>query len=415
MHLGISILFFILINIAVLIYLYVFIVFIRYIIHIFRHLRPFSNWQNLNGLKINLIPPKSILNIASKRTIIFISFIVFVFNSSIYVNERTEWVNNKHAYLDAKEYYAVGNVLFKYRSALTNVFFPENKLLQPLEYLQRMITNQGLKLIPESDAEWAMWEFHFYQYLYIRRTHLPYESITIGNQIFKPSVVEMMETAYKALDDLRNKPMADKEFNEKEKYLAYPLIALFYSDGYIFKYGLKNGIHLMEAYFKDKQGPVNYKNIVLWMEDMQKEWNNHPKVLEYMKEHPKHELAHVTAILLNLRDIIEHKMYNGEYRCDDEWLAKKYKYWKRFNAEDSVRFKIPKKEQWTYHHIVNLKSSIISYTGVKLCGYERMYGDSMRDSSMKHIMKHQTEKLSNTNQLYLYAKNGLEKQNQENK
>ena len=64
---------------------------------------------------------------------------------------------------------------------------------------------------------------------------------------------------------------------------------------------------------------------------------------------------------------------------------------------------------------LNLNSSIISYTGIKLCGYERMYGDSMRDSSMKHIIKHQTEKLSNTNQLFLYAKNGIEKQNQENK
>lgn len=416
MDLIISILFFILINTAVLIYLYLFIIFIKYIIHVLKHIKPISSWQHFNSLKNNLIPEKSIFNIASKRAIIFISFIVFVLNSALYVKERTEWVNDKHAYLDAKEYYAVGNVLFKYRSALSNVLFPENKLLKPLEYLQRTITNQGLKLIPNSDAEWAMWEFHFYQYLYIRRTHLPLEHSTGTSQTLKPSVVEMMQTAYKSLDDLKNKPMLDKQFDEKEKYLAYSLIALFYNDGFIFKYSLEAGIHNKEAFYKDKKGLITLKNVVLWMENMKKEWITHPEVIKYMKEHPKHELAHITTILLNLRSIVEHQMYNGEYRCDDKWLAMKYKYWKQFNAEDSVRFKIPKKEQWTYHKIVNLKSKIISYTGVKLCGYKRMHGDYVRDHLIRktdYISRNQ--KLSNLFQLYPLAKNGIEKQIQENK
>ena len=147
--------------------------FVIWMIYIFIKNRKSSKGWFINGVKDIFIPPKSIFIVGTKRTIMLFFIGLLMINSAYWLKERYQWVNEKHAYLDAKEYYAVGNVLLFYRATLSSILSPENNLLRPMEWLQRAIVAKGTALIPKDDAEPAMWNYRFFWYLYARNTHLP--------------------------------------------------------------------------------------------------------------------------------------------------------------------------------------------------------------------------------------------------
>lgn len=463
MHLIGAFIFLILIVIAVMVYLYGAIIIVRYTAFFLRYLKPwvrltivgmfllitlldqtilvyvggiwllvwglyqlFKNRNSDKGwmrekLKNLIVPPLSILYVAPKKTITGLFLVLALINGAYWLQQRSEWVNADHAHLDAKEYYAVGNVLLVYRSTLSLILSPENTLLRPLEWLQRAIVAQGVSLIPKEDAEWAMWDFRFFHYLYIRNTHLPEESgllyhFTKKGGLYKPWVTEMMDDLYHGLDDLANKPMADRAFAEKEKYLAHPTMAMIYELGY-FSYYSRWDIGSAKLYVKDKEGIKPLQNVVVWMEKMEREWSQHPEALKEIKSNPRLEVAHQMTILFCLEEIQYNKMYQGTFRCNDPWLLKVYPASKRFNADTSPFHRVTKQEQDIYR-VVNDKIAILSSTAHEFCGYEVMTGDYMSDTIFGKTLKDSEQfplngELVDVYQLYSYAKRGIEQSKQQ--
>ena len=458
MHLIGAFIFLILIVIAVMVYLYGVILTVRYTAFFLRYLKPwvrltivgmflsvtmleltmftlfggiwllvwgiyqlFKNRNSEKGwmrekLKDLIIPPISILYVAPKKTIAVLFLALVFINGAYWLQQRSEWVNSDHAHLDAKEYYAVGNVLLVYRSTLSLILSPENTLLRPLEWLQRAIVTQGVSLIPKGDAEWAMWDFRFFHYLYIRNTHLPTEALNpLGKMVTydtytKPWITDMLDDLYRGLDDLANKPMADRTFAEKEKYLAYPTMAMIYELGYCSYYSLKeNGSFLVFVKHKDAIKPL--QNVVVWMEKMEREWSQHPKALKEIKSNPRLEVAHQMTILFCLQAIQYNKMYQGTFRCNDPWLLKVYPYSKQFNSEGSPFHRVTKQEQDIYF-VVIVKSEILSFTARKLCGYERLKGDHLHNLDGHEEFPLNGE-LVDMYHLYNYAKRGIEQSKQQ--
>lgn len=381
----------------------------------------YKNRNNEKGwlkekIKNLIIPPKEIFLVGSRKTVMLFVVGLFLINTSYWLKERAEWVNEKHAYLDAKEYYAVGNVLLFYRAISASILSPENNLLQPLEWLQRAIVSKGVSLIPKEDAEWAMWEYRFFWYLYIRNTHIPQQAhnllgkIVTYNTYMKPWITDMLDDIYRGLDDLANKSMKDAVF-ENEKYLAYPTLGMYYDFGYAAYYSKNlNASGSMYNFVKVKDAIIPLQNSVRWMEKMQSEWETHPEALKEINAKPRLQIAQQTTILLNLMHILNNKMYQGTFQCDDPWLLKVYPYSKAFNAKDAPLTKVSKEEQFIYT-VANRSLDMVSYTAHKLCGYRRLKGDSgyMAVDSFEH--RPLDGNIIDTYQLYYYAKKGLEEHN----
>ena len=368
----------------------------------------------INGVKDIFIPPKSMFIVGTKRTVMLFFIGLLMINSAFWIKERYEWVNEKHAYLDAKEYYAVGNVLLFYRAIFSPILSPENNLLRPMEQLQRAIVAKGTSLIPKDDAEPAMWNYRFFWYLYARNTHLPTQAPNpLGKLVtivvpLKPWIAQMWDNIYKDLDDLANKPMKDKVF-EEEKYLAYPLLAMYHIQGYVAShYSINYDNHgSMYNFVKHKDAITPLVNIVKWLEKLQSEWKAHPKAYKKIKSNPRLQLAHQVAILLHLAAILDNKMYQGTFRCDDPLLLKVYPYMEAFNAKDSPLYKVSKEEQWIYT-VANSELETVSYTANKLCGYKKFVKDDVEFWNEGHKDEPLDGNISNPSQLFFYAKRGIE-------
>ena len=370
----------------------------------------------INGVKDIFIPPKSMFIVGTKRTVMLFFIGLLMINSAFWIKERYVWVNEKHAYLDAKEYYAVGNVLLFYRAIFSSILSPENNLLRPMEQLQRAIVAKGTSLIPKDDAEPAMWNYRFFWYLYARNTHLPTQAPNpLGKLVtivvpLKPWIAQMWDNIYKDLDDLANKPMKDKVF-EEEKYLAYPLLDMYFDEGYISAYYSTkeepDGGGSLYNFVKYKDAIIPLVNIVKWSEKMQSEWKAHPKAYKKIKSNPRLQLAHQVAILLHLAAILDNKMYQGTFRCDDPLLLKVYPYMEAFNAKDSPLYKVSKEEQWIYT-VANSELETVSYTANKLCGYKKFVKDDVEFWNEGHKDEPLDGNISNPSQLFFYAKRGIE-------
>ena len=387
-----------------------------WMIYIFIKNRKSPKGWFINGVKDIFIPPKSIFIVGTKRTVMLFFIGLLMINSAFWIKERYEWVNEKHAYLDAKEYYAVGNVLLFYRAVLASVLSPENDLLRPMEWLQRAIVAKGTSLIPTNDAEPAMWNYRFFWYLYARKTHLPTQALNpLGKLVtivvpLKPWIAQMWDNMYKGLDDLANKPMKDKVF-EEEKYLAYPLLDMYFDEGYIPAYystkAEPDGGGSLYNFVKYKDAIIPLVNIVKWSEKMQSEWKSHPEAYKKIQANPRLQLAYQVAIQLHLAAILDNKMYQGTFRCDDPLLLKVYPYSEAFNAKDSPLYKVSEEEQWIYT-VANRQLETVSYTANKLCGYKRLKGYWPEGWVKDYKDTPLDRNITVVYQLYYYAKRGIE-------
>jgi hypothetical protein len=457
-------LFLVLIVITLMIYIYVAILVVRYTLFVFRYINPkvrnliiimfflvtlfketiftavgivwFVIWMIyiliknrkspkgwfINGVKDIFIPPKSMFIVGMKRTVMLFFVGLLMINSAFWIKERYKWVNDKHAYLDAKEYYAVGNVLLFYRALAATALSPENNLLRPLEWIERAIVAKGTSLIPKSDAEPAMWKYRFFWYLYVRNMHIPRQApnplgIIVTTVVpLKPWIAQMWDEIYRGLDDLANKQMRDKVF-KNDKYLAYPPLAMYYEEGnigahYSIDYNDEGSLY---NFVKYKEAIKPLINVVNWLEKTQSQWKEHPEIQKKIHSKPRIEIAQQASILLMLAEILDNKMYQGTFRCNDLLLSKVYVYSKAFNAKDAPLTKVPKEEQFIYT-VANRQLSMVSYSTYKLCGYERLKGDDHWDLGIESCKDSPLDgKDLDFFKLYYYAKRGIEQKNKQKK
>ena len=298
-----------------------------------------------------------------------------------YAYHRFEWTDvSKHAYLDAKEYFAVGLLLQNYQNAFTIITrSPNSTIATPMRVLQRCITKSGTALIPEKDGERDMWTYWFEIYPYIKNgMDLPKAKEVDGIRYVDPVIVENMNATWRIMQSFMTNTMADKEFEEKVKYLAMAPLAIWYQHGYIHgTYDLKIHFATRDMFRNDDENNeelARLKQIVTWLIELENIWPKFPEIQEYLQSNPKLEMGRLHALLLILKDISAHSIWNGRFSCDDEYFNLYFKYRAYFHsAESPIRF-VKGRERERYELMDNYYGDEIHTIGVDLCRFKRFEG-----------------------------------------
>lgn len=133
---------------------------------------------------------------------------ITLFFASVYIHQRIIWTGEDNANLNAKEYFVAGQPLNGIRQILCKYIHPENPTLLPLNLLQQLIYNQGVRYLPEDDGERGVWDdLWFYRY-YIDGMKKPY-----GTNSYKPShdMRRLLDRMYQSITIIATQPMADRQ------------------------------------------------------------------------------------------------------------------------------------------------------------------------------------------------------------
>ena len=128
----------------------------------------FLYFYSLYWLVSKIFRRKNIVSLKSpKGKKIF--FIFLLINFIIYAGQIKEWLSPRSAYPNAKVYYAVGNVVHFYRISFASFIAPDNPLIYPLVYPLKLVYVIGKTQLPDGDGEWAMWQYKWFLYPYIKK------------------------------------------------------------------------------------------------------------------------------------------------------------------------------------------------------------------------------------------------------
>lgn len=362
MHLLLSLFYLILVVLLVGGYSYLTIITFRYLKQIWRGIRK-RKWT----LK-TITPGKDCWSVSSSRLCV-IGCVCLLLATGLYLFERSRWINEDSAHLEAKKYFVVGIVLMDFRAVGHRIFYPERMIWKPAVWLQKLITFTGLRYIPEDDGERAVWAYHFVLAPYINRVHAPHNR----------AVYPLIDTSKYVLETLVTYPCADKNFNHKNKYIIYPLVSLYYQFSYKRRYFVKPSPKVYyEGLYKDPEQYNMLKQVVEWALTMESEWADHPKVVDHMKNKPMIELTHLVSVSLLLHDIILYQIHNLIFTCDDRHLDLYYEYVTRYRAEGSPYYRVDDQTQSRFDNPVIYHGAPINFFGHSLCGRPKLPAFNVR-------------------------------------
>jgi hypothetical protein len=255
------------------------------------------------------------------RKYLFAGIIIFfiLFNLSFYLNERRHWINNSHAHLQAKEYFVLGKVVFFYRKMLNIVVNTENPVMRPLNNLQELLYNKGVALIPEKDAERAVWKYHFFYYFYGKGFHLPDDDMPRKVEVISPKKVKLLDEIFATIEIMAIQPIVDSEIN-KMRHKSLPLLIMLYQQNQGNYYGNYPDPSRMDKLLKDK----NRFSRIPWLIDV---LNKNMMYLE-SNEDTRNEIStsdyqvlvyHYMSILSMTGDVIRSKFESNKFKCSDAY------------------------------------------------------------------------------------------------
>lgn len=289
-----------------------------------------------------------------------ISLVVVI---GLFVFERQRWIKQDSAYVDAKNYFVVGMVLMDLRTLGHVFFYPERVIWKPAVKLQEIISSSGKALIPRDDGEQGVWGYHFTLAPYINRIHAP-ETKDIN---------KLIKTSEFVLDHLGWSNIKDPNFSRYNKYIIYPLVALYYSFSYKAKYISKpSPSRYYDGLFRDKIQVEFLKKIVdasVHMEQSSKEFD---KVRMHIFERPELQLINLVSTALMAREILYYQIHNLEFTCDGKWLSIYYKYVDRYNTETSTLTGVDQDLKRSFDKALLYHGSRINFFGHALCGLPKL-------------------------------------------
>lgn len=350
-HFGLSLIYLLFVIALVTGYVCFFHIIYCYIIQIFIGLKKWQ-WNRYT------FQPKSHCFSISKRRLVTYVIACSVIAFGLYTYERKHWITSDSAHLDAKQYLVVGRVLIDFRSIGYRFIYPERLIWRPASLLQDLITTTGLNLIPESDGERGIWKYQFVLVPYINRLHLPHTK----------EVYRLIETSEEILETLLTKEIEDKDFDQKYKYITYPLVTLYYFYSYKSQYFLEPGPkRYYEGFYKD---PIQYEKLKLvvdWALQMEEEWARYPEVLDFMEQNPMIELSHIASVALLLQEILEYQIQHLLFTCDDKYLKLNWEAVTRYSADDSPYHEVGPDQGGRFKAPVIYHGTRINFFGHRLC------------------------------------------------
>jgi hypothetical protein len=264
-------------------------------------IREGNPWWALNELK-KFYRPKVYLRCAVIFTLL---------NLVILVNQRVEWMGDDNANLTAKEYYAAGQVLYFYRTVLADFVRPgKYRIFKPLDWLQRAIYDQGCRYLPDDDAEAAIWHDIWLVYPYSKRLLTP-RPIDVARNF--------LDEVWQNLETLATKPLRDRQMYLQHYLRNYAGMAHFYA--YTKHYYVDPGISVARRYVQRPEYIERDERLVGYLFELKEKWQKEPDLQRFIDGQPKVAVMRQVALLMQLVDIIDARVWSKTFNCDDPYFA----------------------------------------------------------------------------------------------
>lgn len=320
-------------------------------LHVFVVLSPFyliSKWRETRkegGEEHSLVR----FFITNKERIIYgillLFAIIFIFNFSVYIKHRINWMKDQNANFEAKEYYVVGQVVSGYRRSISSLLkHPDHYyILVPLNFWQKCIYDLGIKQLPEGDAEKAVWAEQWFVYFYSKRNQMArkpfrdrkieedhFESVdgTIlikeealeGEVQLKPKENDYMDLVWFCLETLATKDFTDKRMYEERALQIYSGLAHHYAfmmaQGYA-----KLDFNSRRIFVKMPEMTTRNEKLVGWLNELPQKWRSSEFATAINKQYPMLESMRQMALILTLMDIVDARIWARQFDCRDPYIA----------------------------------------------------------------------------------------------
>jgi hypothetical protein len=245
-----------------------------------------------------------------RKSLYRVAACVVLFYVGIYTHQRLVWMGNDNANLVAKEYFVAGQPLAGVRQVLCEFLNPESPVLVPLNSLQKMIYQRGIRYLPEDDGERGVWADLWFYYPYIRRMHKPY-----GTNDFEPAYAmrELLDGIYDALRLMATGPMADQQMEREKALWHMPRLALYfllYKGHYEDKrFGSGKG------FYNRKENVDKIAHLYQWIVELRQRWQMAGIYPEITKNSPKVEVTRQMLAIHLSGDLLYASIFTDEFSC----------------------------------------------------------------------------------------------------
>lgn len=301
-------------------------------------------------------------------------FATFTF---FYINQAIEYFGDDRAYPKAKAYKIVADlVMFHYDFFISsrNLYYRPIglKFIEPYQKIQKHLMQKGFVYIPKNDAERAIWRYEYFYSQYIRAMVAPidFEKLSpndlgyilrIGGHtaIYKPQARDMLKEVETLLDNLIDKPMKDKRYDEVERYMTTVLYTEWWNKFSYLHYTLgvrtvpetvtKEYNEVTTKWTDDKKYLQRLEKISLWLDVTKVKIDNSQ---ELQKEIKKHKLIYPDLMGLRVKfmsNLTYADMQYNEISCENKMLKKYFIYKTEFleYARTDMVFKgLSRRESW---------------------------------------------------------------------
>jgi len=326
----------------------------------------------------------------------------------------TDVTNTEFEHKEAREYYALGHLLLTYDMGLVTLFRnPDSIFLRPINSLQDTIIENAKENLPDNDGEIALYHYMFKLFPFMETHYDP-----------APSEAKKIEAlTYKVLKEFSILPIQDKEVREYSRYRLYPMAAEYFLFIQWEEYKTP-GKSMRKRHYSEKVYTSLYKDpfkikqledIGRWSLMHYEELKKYPKINRFIQKNPLIDAMYLADIILPLRGVLESKIFNLTFRCEDDLLAITHKYTGIYNKK---YFKAKDKRYWGYKNAIVSQAAPFSNTSCALCSYEPIMGTYLpsfkRDtcyppSELKSLIKEYREEDAQTHYKWAYRVAALEK------
>ena len=285
----------------------------------------------------------------------------------------TDIENTQFKHTKAREYYALSHQLLSYDMGLIILFRnPDSILLKPLNLLQDALIESAQEYLPKDDGEIAMYHYQFKLYPYMV-TH------------YDPSLSDAKKVqalTYKVLEEFSTLPIQDQEVREYSRYRLYPMAAEYFLFIARMDYKDHAKIHghrkyrerMLTNYFKDAYKMKQLEDIGRWSVMHYETLQKYPRIDQFIKENPLIDAMYLATITLPLEGVLQSKLFNLTYRCDDALVPLAYKY---INTFYNRYYALTDKRYWGYSNAIITQAEALLGAFHSLCGYELIGKDKL--------------------------------------
>ena len=329
-----------------------------------------------------------------RKATIGVALMVALFIFSIYSYQRFIWMGKDNANYIAKEYFVAGQPLCGVRWVLCTYLNPENPFVVPLNALQKLIYNQGVKYLPGDDGEIGIWEDLWFNYPYIKRMHDPY-----GTDKFHPSpnMRLLLDRIYTDIEIMATKSFADQQMEREYALRNLPRAAFYYS--------------LNSGYYADKMvgsyGPLlqrkeyvrKTENLYRWTTVLRQRWIDEGIYEQIKIQTPKIELTRQLLLIHFGGNLLYASIYTGDFSCKHPlipaYLAARRDFtdpkspdyvWGRLHARQKQQAELLYRMAIDTESVSFTKYILEHYCSLPVPGEERFYGRKDKVFSRKTLI-----------------------------